>query len=499
MGSALVGSPPAHPSGAAPDARRVPGTAAVLLIHGIGEQRPYETIDSFVQGLAQDLNIAPSRLEHRLSLCGDRVTTSIRIPGDKPIGRFGTRTLDVYEFHWAGLVEGKIRLHQVLWWLMRTALTPLRLWSYQATLPAEAGTGQGPSLRFLLGEVWRSAGLLLLALIIVLPFAAAILGWRTLIDALSGLWSLVHSLRPPGAWGVLAVVLAMIGSIVLGYGRLTRWLRSPVVPDRVAIERWKWSSVVTLLALGTVAILIQRMFRLDLVGLLEGIWEIVRLPPVALVLILGVVAWMLAGVLVRYVGDIALYTTADENSSFFRTRTRILESATKMLQSLCGDPGYEGVYLAGHSLGSVIAYDSINRAVCEARVVPERGEAVSAVARIRGLLTFGSPLDTVYYFFRTVVKPGEPVRAQILSSLHAFRKQPSGRDYGPFQFAHYELPTMDEFVWLNVFSPRDQVSRRLAFYKVDRQESRPYGFGPVGAHLAYWTDPEFYRLVSEWL
>jgi len=291
----------------------------------------------------------------------------------------------------------------------------------------------------------------------------------------------------------------MIGSILRGYGGLARWLRFPVVPDRAAIKRWKWSSLMALLALGAIAVLVQRSFQLDLLGTLKGIRDILRLPSVALVLIFGILAWILARVLVCFVGDIALYTTADENSSFFRTRTRILEGATKILQSLCTDPGYEGVYLAGHSLGSVIAYDSINRAIRDARVVPEKPEAASAVSRIRGLLTFGSPLDMVYYFFRTIVKPGEPIRAQILSSLHAFRKQASGREYGPFQFARYHLPVMDDFVWFNVHSPGDLISRRLSFYVVDRQESRPYGLHPAAAHLAYWTDPEFFRIVEEWL
>jgi len=38
--------------------------------------------------------------------------------------------------------------------------------------------------------------------------------------------------------------------------------------------------------------------------------------------------------------------------------------------------------------------------------------------KLRGLLTFGSPLDKIYYFFREHVKEDQAIRAQILS-IHA--------------------------------------------------------------------------------
>ena len=41
---------PAH-SDPRPDGR----ATAVLLIHGIGEQRPYETLDLFVKGMASEM------------------------------------------------------------------------------------------------------------------------------------------------------------------------------------------------------------------------------------------------------------------------------------------------------------------------------------------------------------------------------------------------------------------------------------------------------------
>ena len=475
--------------------------AAILLIHGIGEQQPYETLDAFVQGLARECKIAPGRLEHRLSMCGERVATSVRLHPPAPVGRLRAQAIDVYEFHWAGMVEGKIRLHQVLWWLIRVALTPLRLWSYQATLPSEAAQRDGGMrpVRFLLGELLRSAGLLLVAFVVVAPFVYAVLRWQIIVNAWRGLWGVLRSLHDPVAWALLATLFGIAAAISRGYFRLARWLRSASVTERAPLTKWKKSSAIAMVVLAACAVLLQQAYRLDVRAFLYGIWNVVRPPAVASVLVLGVLALFLSRVLVKYVGDIALYATADENASFFRTRAKILDGAAQVLKALCDNPAYEGVYVAGHSLGSVIGYDAINRLVRDARVVSHTASSGSGISRLRGLLTFGSPLDTVYYFFRTVVEPSQPIRAQVLSSLHAFRKQPSGRDYGPFQFARYELPRLNDFIWLNVFSPSDHVSRRLVFYQVDRQESRSYPIDPIGAHLAYWTDRGFYGVVAEWL
>ena len=42
---------------------------AILVIHGIGQQRPYETLDQFTQGLSGTFD-AP-HLEPRLEICKD--------------------------------------------------------------------------------------------------------------------------------------------------------------------------------------------------------------------------------------------------------------------------------------------------------------------------------------------------------------------------------------------------------------------------------------------
>ena len=121
---------------------------------------------------------------------------------------------------------------------------------------------------------------------------------------------------------------------------------------------------------------------------------------------------------------------------------------------------------------------------------------LAQLQKLKGLLTFGSPLDKIYYFFREHVKEDQAIRAQILSMLYSFRKTPSGRDYAPFDFA-YRFPQLDNLVWANAYAFMDPVSGRLKFYELDdaNQQSFPYRV-PGLAHLSYWGDPNFYAFFG---
>jgi hypothetical protein len=475
-----------------PDGR----ATAVLLIHGIGEQRPYETLDLFVKGLAREMEVEAGSLEHRLTMCGEKVVTSIRLPVSRSQG---PQWLDVYEFHWAGMVEGRIRLHQVLAWLVRTALTPLRRWSHLVTLAREAGSPDRLRLWGLIREVGRSVALVAAVLLIATPFVHLLFHGAVVAEAGRTVWTVLASVPKPLPWAVFTLLLTVATAILLGYAKLARWLKSEETTERSALQVYARYSAGFVLALIGIAIVVQQWFSLDVRGVVTDLWSAIRPKPILFGLAAAGLAFMIGRVLVRYVGDIALYTTADENSGFFRTRERILNGATTMLRSLCNDPANDAVFVAGHSLGSVIGYDAINRVVRDSRVVGTLPGPSAELSRLKGLLTFGSPLDLVYYFFRTTVDPVQPVRAQVLSSLHSFRKRASGRQYGQFQFARYALPPMDDFAWINVYSSWDVISRRLAFYEVDQQVARSYPGTPARAHLAYWGDRDFYRCVFRWL
>ncbi len=479
------------------------GAGAILVIHGIGEQRPYQTLDAFVQGLATEFGIGAGQLSHRLVPWSEGTLTTIRMPLPEPVGSAKVRTLDFYEFHWAGMVVGGISLPQVLAWLVRTALTPLQLWSQQATVlmgvKSTDSPGRGELWKIFLSEVGRSLLLLFAGAALLAPFLYAASQPEALTKAWSEVSTELDSVRAVATLGGFVLLTLMVTAALRGAVGLVKDLRVGGASEKESVRWWAKASVWTAIVLVVVGFVVDQALRLDTFRLIAAILHAIRPWPIIAPLAATGAAVILGRVMVSYLGDVALYTTADENSAYFRTRVEILGKAAALLRHLCEHDGYATVYLAGHSLGSVIAYDAVNRYVRDARAGADQAEAEAGLARLKGLLTFGSPLDAVYYLFRTAVGAEEPVRAQLLSSLHGFRKRSSGRTYGALALAPYVVPKLEGCTWLNVYSPMDPISRRLVFYAVDRQERRLYPWSPVRAHLAYWKDPGFYRLVREWL
>src|SRR5512145_1750248 len=155
------------------------GRVAVLVIHGIGEQSPYEALDGFGRGLAQRFKIPPGTLEHRVRRREDRTESIIRMPLH---GQFA-HELDLHEFYWAPLVEGRITLRQVLAWLVRTSLTPLgamaRQWEVLALEPGARSRQWEMAVR----ECFRALALLLVVGVIALPFGIVALWWHRFVEA----------------------------------------------------------------------------------------------------------------------------------------------------------------------------------------------------------------------------------------------------------------------------------------------------------------------------
>jgi hypothetical protein len=255
------------------------------------------------------------------------------------------------------------------------------------------------------------------------------------------------------------------------------------------LHRWALGSLLLFITL--VLLLIVVVASSDLQPLSRALSQLVFPPQIAWGLVIILLAALSARLLIDYVGDIPLYVDADEKSVFYQTRVEIKETGMSLIKSLLSDEaGYKSVYIIGHSLGSVIAYDCLNQVMREVRA----GIWID-LRKLRGLITFGSPLDKIYYFFRDAVGDQQAVLAQIQSFLHGFRKKSSGRDYQPYGFARYELPNMPNLTWINIYSPFDIVSDRLEFYQVDEQIQMPY-LSPITAHTRYWQDPKFYCVVT---
>jgi hypothetical protein len=153
---------------------------------------------------------------------------------------------------------------------------------------------------------------------------------------------------------------------------------------------------------------------------------------------------------------------------------------------------YDKIAVVGHSLGSVIAYDTLNALLnAEMLALTE----LKIASRTCLLETFGSPLDKIAFFFNFQGKDLFHIREQLAAAV-----QPLITDYEEFR----------TFPWINIYSGNDIVSGKVELYDLamDGQPqpiqemirlrsvqrfSDPDAIVPLVAHVSYWKN----RIVWE--
>jgi hypothetical protein len=196
----------------------------------------------------------------------------------------------------------------------------------------------------------------------------------------------------------------------------------------------------------------------------------------------------------KMMGDVVIYTTADVRSSSYATRERILAGALDQLKLLLAREDYDQIILVGHSLGSVIAYDLLNRLVLEFNA--GGGIPWAHSRKLVGLVTFGSPLDKVAFFFREHTSEDEYVRRQLLAHSHCFKTWTFVSSANPVEIANPVQKRLHHVRWLNFYHLQDPVSGHLDAYDVDRniQCTLP-ARRAADAHSAYWIDEQMYAEI----
>ncbi|RZK26308.1 MAG: hypothetical protein EOO43_03205 [Flavobacterium sp.] len=252
--------------------------------------------------------------------------------------------------------------------------------------------------------------------------------------------------------------------------------------------------------------------------------------------------------LVNVIGDISIYNVVDPKSKFYCVRKQIAEGAINALRYLIEKPAdtkllnkieedfqegiidqddydkallsmehyYGSVILAGHSLGSQIAYDSINKLnlllneneIAHYQINSTRTEATSKlgnsgsiVNRFNGFITFGSPLDKIMFFLREQIPKEQFIKQQILTHYHGFKQRPVG-DYfqclneGTYVKAECGLiRLLDDMKWRNYYDKKDYVSGGLDYYhEVTNVDCNFQVTGKTAfTHSNYWADRYFFR------
>jgi hypothetical protein len=229
-------------------------------------------------------------------------------------------------------------------------------------------------------------------------------------------------------------------------------------------------------------------------------------------LALAVLLYFVKAFLSSAIGGLAVYLGADELSKNYAARSLILDQCSQALKDLLGKhpdlvctnaprDTYDRVLIAAHSLGSVISYDTLNRLLVqnEAGIL-----APNVLPRLKGMLTFGCPLNKVMYFFRTRTSRSTIILQRILFVLHPYRLlvRISNEANSPISLPDPH-PATDPFgsrskgfLWLNAYSPFDLISGKMFFYKADNNRRVEHGVMPWTAHLSYWENPDLYGYFS---
>jgi hypothetical protein len=203
--------------------------------------------------------------------------------------------------------------------------------------------------------------------------------------------------------------------------------------------------------------------------------------------------------IIQFIGDVAAYISPYKSSKFDEIRQNILKvgfNAGKVIYGFGAArgsvPDYKKVIIAGHSLGSVVAYDTLN-ALINLDNVSNAQDQRSVIDRTAALITFGSPLDKTAFIFRMQPSSDEDwIREHLAASAQPLIL--SYKDYRPRSFR-----------WINLWSPMDIISGALGYYDAIPADHAlhvkniidPQARIPLKAHVQYWRNDLFRRTLHD--
>jgi len=218
-------------------------------------------------------------------------------------------------------------------------------------------------------------------------------------------------------------------------------------------------------------------------------------------------------------GDVVVYNVVDPKSKFYQVRKKIQTGAVKAIKNLieqCQQKDgldssfcYDSIVVAGHSLGTQVAYDAINQInllVNQGKIKHYNKEGLCdmpGVSRkisdhLNGFITFGSPLDKIVFFLRENVPNQQYVRSQLLSQFHGFKIRDlnlTSMNNKQYLVIKSRLERfLEDIPWRNYFDNHDYVSGGLDYFQkvtnIDCQfKASRFGF----THSDYWTCELFYK------
>jgi hypothetical protein len=217
--------------------------------------------------------------------------------------------------------------------------------------------------------------------------------------------------------------------------------------------------------------------------------------------------------LTNVIGDITVYNVVDPKSRFYKVRRNILDGAVESLKFLIEREEndqlyYPSVIMAGHSLGSQVSYDAINKLnllinkgeiknyTSEGKYKSKNGKEQNKTIsdQLNGYVTFGSPLDKIVFFLRENVSDQEYIRQQLLDAYHGFKqRQWNFSNANVLSLKPCLVRFLDDIKWRNYYDNKDYVSGGLDYY--DKLTNIDCQFKPDKfiTHSDYWECDNFYK------
>lgn len=407
---------------------------AMLVCHGMGKQVRFETLG---QVAALILKYAKEQesctdFENTVQLSQQSGSFLARAELAWKDQRGTQRNLHIYEAYWAPVTEGKVTYRDTVAFLFSAAWQGIR--SSKLFRPNRFQRYLFGAMRDLTISRWTMLGLLITAAFLTAQVAAIALVLAKLADQLKQI-ELAH------------FAIKQVAIIVLpGIHTITDPNVTTSYRIRIIAAILGWYALVA-------EILFVRYF------------------------------------LIQFAGDVAAYISPYKSSKFQEIRDRIQAIGLDVAKVIYGFddktpvPHYEHVIVVGHSLGSVLAYDTLN-AMLNLDQTSAPAQAHSVLARTSKLVTFGSPLDKTAFLFRNQSNhPKDPLREQMVSAMQPLILDARFRSKPGF--------------WTNIHSPKDVISGELNYYDLPHsQQEAPYPVEnlidpqasiPFYAHVQYWS------------
>lgn len=488
---------------------------AVLLCHGMGQQVPFETITSIADRLQAD-TAPPAQVRQVHFVDAQAPSRTQWLPRAElhlPHPATGApQPVHVYEAYWAPLTEGVISLTEVVQFLVAAGLGGI--WRSFTLLPPGwrrferwvFGDEQNYGVRLLMPGALFFTLLVVAGLVVINTVLTVVLGTHALGLAAGGQQAnLLAELTTDLLWllGTAGVALSLLGLSQRKHRRCTQ-ARPPIQATFGVLEAVGLVALGLLLlaVVGIAAVMAYHFLALRRDGsTAHATLSLSGRTPAFSVLAVGLVWAAAAGAslvarkfLVQFMGDVAIYLNSYKVDKFNAVRQQIkrltLDTATTLYSAQAGGGfAYDRVVVLGHSLGSVVAYDTLNALLNLDETLPP--DAPLHVAdRTSALITYGSPLDKTAFLF-DLQHPEAPMRDALAASVQPLIRDPAARS---------------KISWVNIYSKLDVFSGALEFYQL------PVGAAPTGpqvrniedsqaitplmAHAQYKTNPLLFAEIK---